>query len=49
MTNPTESQKDALEEIVAWTESGGPVMLQAVSPFGDLVELNADEARQLAE
>ena len=48
MTNHTEPQKDAPEEIVVWAEPGGPVMLKAVSPFGDPVELNANEARQLA-
>ena len=35
--------------IMLWAEPGGPIMLKAVEASGDPVELNADQATDLAE
>lgn len=37
------------DDIVAWAEPGGPIMLKASTSFGDPVELNESEARKLAD
>ena len=36
-------------EIVLWVEDERVLHLKAISPFGDPVELGAEEARHLAE
>jgi hypothetical protein len=35
-------------EIAMWIEQESSIHLKVISPFGDPVELNAEEARQLA-
>lgn len=35
-------------EVYLWLESGGAIHLKAVSAYGDPVDLNADEAREIA-
>jgi hypothetical protein len=36
-------------EITLWIDSDGPMHMKVNSKFGDPVELNADEARELAQ
>ena len=36
-------------EIALWTDDDRSIHIKAVTPFGDPVELNAEEARELAE
>ena len=48
-------EKDAVErplgddEILIWTEAGGPIMMRAVTAAGDPVELNEVEARRVVD
>ena len=35
------------KEWSAWAEPDGPIMLKAVSAFGDPIELNEQEAKEL--
>ena len=35
------------KEWKAWAEPDGPIMLKAVSPYGDPIELNVQEAKEL--
>jgi hypothetical protein len=37
------------DEVRVWVEPGGPIMLRAVEPSGDPVELNEDQAIELAD
>ena len=36
-------------EVTVWVDNGTSIMLRSVTPHGDPVELNAEEARELAE
>lgn len=36
------------DEVILWAEPGGPIMLKVVEPSGDPVELNEDQASELA-
>ena len=37
------------DDVRVWAEPGGPIMLRAVTSYGDPVELNETEARAIAD
>ncbi len=37
------------DEAYMWIENGSSIHLKAVSPYGDPIELTADEAREIGE
>jgi hypothetical protein len=48
MTNDSEVTSIADGQITLWTADERSIHLKAISPHGDPVELNAEEARELA-